>query len=73
MQEAAGEEAENAHSHCIRREDLTAQSSVADAENIANNCCLHRPHQNAWRTATAIKQSRQVPPVALSLALAPQI
>jgi hypothetical protein len=35
MHQAADEEAENAHSWRLRQEDQTAQSSAANAENIA--------------------------------------
>ena len=64
MHEAASdEEAENAHSQRIHRENQTAQHSAADAENIAHSQRLHREDQTAWRSAAGIKKSSQVPPV----------
>jgi len=51
MHEAPEEEAENAHSRRLRREDQTAQRSAADAENIAQSRRLRREDQTAQRSA----------------------
>jgi len=48
MREAPDEEAENAHSRCLRQEDQTAQRSAADAEN-AHSWRLCREDQTAQR------------------------
>jgi hypothetical protein len=61
MHEAPEEEAENSHSWCIRQEDLTAQRSVADAENIAHSPRLRGEDQTARLSAAVIKKSSQVP------------
>jgi len=57
MHEAPDEEAENAHSWRLRREDQTAQRSAANAENIAHSRRLRREDQTARRSAAAIKKS----------------
>jgi len=62
MDEALDEEAENADSRHLRREDQTAQHSAADAENIAHSRQLRREDQTARRSAAAIKKSSQAPP-----------
>jgi len=59
--EAPDEEAENAHSRLLRREDQTAQRSAANAENIAHSRRLRREDQTARHSAAAIKKSSQVP------------
>jgi len=51
MHKAPDEEAENAHSRRLRREDQTAQSSAADAENITHSRRLRREDQTAQRSA----------------------
>jgi len=51
MHKAPDEEAENAHSRRLRREDQTAQHSPADAENIAHSRRLRREDQTARRSA----------------------
>jgi len=61
MHEAPDEEAENAHSRLLCREDQTAQHSAAYAENIAHSRRLRREDQTARRSAAAIKKSSQVP------------
>jgi len=61
MHEAPDEEAENAHSRRLRREDQTAQRSAANAEIIAHSRRLRREDQTARRSAAAIKKSSQVP------------
>jgi len=73
MHEAPDEEAENAHSRRLRREDQTAQRSAANAENFAHSRCLRREDQTARRSAAAIKKSSQVQPAAQAPALAPPI
>jgi hypothetical protein len=57
MHEAPDEEAENAHSWPLRREDQTAQHSTANAENIAYSRRLCREDQTVQRSAAAIKKS----------------
>jgi len=42
MHEAPDEEAENAHSRRLRREDQTAKRLAADAENITHSWLLRR-------------------------------
>jgi hypothetical protein len=64
MHEAPDEEAENAHSQRLRREDQTAQCSAANAANIAHSRRLRREDQTARRSAAAINKSSQVPPAA---------
>jgi len=61
MHEAPDKETENAHSRHLHREDQTAQSSAANAENITHSRRLRREDQTAWRSAAAIKKSSQVP------------
>jgi len=61
MHEAPDEEAENAHSRRLRREDQTAQRSEADAENIAHSRRLRSEDQTARPSAAAIEKSSQVP------------
>jgi hypothetical protein len=70
---APHDEAENAHSRCLRQEDQTAQRSAAHAENIAHRWRLRREDQTARRSAAAIKKFSQVPPVSPSPAPAPLI
>jgi hypothetical protein len=62
--EAPDEEAENAYSRCLCREDQTAQRSAANAENSAHSRRLRREDQTARHSAAAIKKSSQVPPAA---------
>jgi len=71
MHEAPDEEAENAHSRRLRREDRTAQRSAADANNIAHSRRLRREDQTARRSAAALKKSSQVLPVSPAPAPAP--
>jgi len=59
MHEDPDEEAENAHSRRLCREDQTAQCSAADAESIAHSRRLHRKDQTA-RRSDAMKNSSQV-------------
>ena len=61
MHDAPDEEAENAHSRRLRREDRTAQHSAANAENLAHSRRLRREDQTARRLAAAIKKPTQVP------------
>jgi len=61
MHEAPDEEAENAYSWHLRREDQTAQLSAGNAENIAHSQHLRRDDQTAWHSAVANKDSSQVP------------
>jgi hypothetical protein len=61
MHTAPDEEAENAHSRHLRREDQTAQRSAANAEYIVHSRRLRREDQTARRSAAANKKSRQVP------------
>jgi len=61
MHDAPDEEAENAHSRRLRREDQTAQRSAANAENIPHSWHHSREDQTARRSAAAIKKSSQVP------------
>jgi len=61
MHDAPDEEAENAHSQRLRREDQTAQHSAAYAENIAHSRRLCREDQTARRSAAALKKASQVP------------
>jgi len=68
IHKAPDEEAENADSRRLRRENQTAQHSAADAKNIAHSQRLGRKDQTAWRSASAIKKSSQVPPVAAATA-----
>jgi len=56
MHEAPDEEAENAHSRHLRREDQTAQRFAANAENITHSRPLRREDQTARRSAAAIKK-----------------
>jgi hypothetical protein len=58
MHEARDEEAENAHSRRLHREDQTAQCSAPNAEYIAHSRRLPREDQTAQRSAAAIKKSR---------------
>jgi len=51
MHEAPDEEAENAHSWHLRREDQTAQCLAADAENIAHSRRLRQEDQTAPSSA----------------------
>jgi len=71
MRKAPDEEAENAHSRRLCREDQTAQRLPANAENIAHSQRLRREDQTAWRSAAAIKKSSQVTPAAPAPAPAP--
>jgi len=64
MHKAPDEEAENAHSRRLRRQDQTAQRSAANAENITHSRRLRREDQTARHSAAAIKKSSQVPPAA---------
>jgi len=74
MHEAAlDEEADNAYSQRLRREDQTAQRSAADAENITHSRRLRREDQTARRSAAAIKKLSQLPPVSPAPAPAPPI
>jgi len=68
MHKAPDEEAENAHSRRLRREDQTAQCSAADPENITDSRRLRRKYLTARRSAAAIKKSCQVPPAAAATA-----
>jgi len=54
MHKAPDEEAENAHSRHLRREDQTAQCSAANAENIAHSRRLRREDQTARGSAPAM-------------------
>ena len=60
MHKAPDEEAENAHSRRLRREDQTAQRLAANAENIAHSRRLCLEDQTARRSAAAINKSSQV-------------
>jgi hypothetical protein len=73
MHQTPDEEAENAHSRRLRREDQTAQRLAANAENMALSWRLRREDQTARRSAAAIKKSSQVPPAAPAPAPAPPI
>jgi len=68
---APDEKAENTHSHCLHREDQTAQHLATNAENITYSWRLCREDQTAQRSAAAIKKSSQVPPAATAPASAP--
>ena len=63
---ARDEQAENAHSWRLCREDQTAQRSAANAEYIPHSLRLRREDQTARGLAAAIKRSSQVPPAALA-------
>jgi len=73
MHEAADQEAENAHSQRLCRQNQTAQHSAANAENIAHSRRLCREDQTARRSAVAIKKSNQVLRAAPVPAPAPSI
>ena len=71
MHKAPDEEAENAHSRCLRRENQTAQCLAANAENIVHSRRLRREDQTARRSAVAFNKSNQVPRAAPVPAPAP--
>ena len=69
MHEGPDEEAENAHSLRLRRENQPARRSAANAENIAHCRSFSREDQTPWRSAAAIRKSSQVPPAAPALTI----
>jgi len=62
MHEGPDEEAENAHSLRLRRENQPARRSAANAENIAHCRSFSREDQTPQRSAAAIRKSSQIPP-----------